>query len=188
MKKRIAVFCGSAEGKNPIYHEHAKEIGAILAKNGIELVYGGGGIGMMGLVATSVLSHSGKVIGVIPTNLHERELAHKEITELHVVSNMHERKMKMYELSDAFLILPGGIGTLDEFFEVYTWSQLGIHHKECFILNSNGIYSHLLHHLKKITDEGFLDKLDLDRVVAIDTPKDFEKKVLPAFLQGANVK
>ena len=142
--KRICVFCGSNSGAKAIYTEFAVKLGRILAERGITLVYGGGNVGLMGELANSVLSNNGSVIGVMPKELVDKEIAHKGLTELHVVNSMHERKALMADLSCAFIALPGGFGTFEEFFEVVTWSQLGIHKKACGILNVDGFYDSLL--------------------------------------------
>lgn len=157
---RICVFCGSSPGKNPAYARSARETGAALAARGIELVYGGGRVGMMGVVADSVLAAGGTAIGVIPRALEEREIAHQGLTTLHVVGSMHERKALMAELSDAFLALPGGFGTFEEFCEVITWSQLGIHRKPCGLLNVTGYYDPLISMFDRSVEAGFVSPLN----------------------------
>lgn len=127
--KTIAVFCGSSSGSNPAYLEGAKKLGEALAERELTLVYGGASVGLMGAVADSVLENGGKVIGVIPQSLVDKEIAHASLTDLYIVNSMHERKAKMSELSDGFIAMPGGSGTLEEFFEVFTWAQLGYHQK-----------------------------------------------------------
>lgn len=154
--KRLCVFCGSAEGFSPAYLEMAKALGTFMAKNDIALVYGGATIGVMGAVADAVLANNGKVIGVIPKTLVDYEIAHRGLTELHIVEGMHERKKLMYDKSDAFLSLPGGMGTLDEMFEILTWSQLKLHSKPCFIYNFQGFYDSLLEYLRHAHKEGFI--------------------------------
>lgn len=154
--KNLCVFCGSAEGSNPTYILMAKELGKMLAENQIGLVYGGATIGVMGALADSVLAHGGVVIGVIPKTLVDYEIAHKNLTELHVVESMHDRKKLMYDRSDFFLTLPGGMGTLDEMFEILTWAQLKLHSKPCMIFNFNKFYDSLLAQLKHTQVEGFL--------------------------------
>lgn len=154
--KQLCVFCGSASGLSPAYLEMARALGEKMAKNNIGLVYGGASIGVMGTLADSVLSHGGSVVGVIPKSLMDLEIAHKELTELHVVSDMHQRKKLMYDKSNAFLSLPGGMGTLDEMFEILTWSQLKLHDKRCFIYNFQGFYDSLLAYLKHSHKEGFI--------------------------------
>ncbi|QKI81653.1 TIGR00730 family Rossman fold protein [Kroppenstedtia eburnea] len=154
--KNICVFCGSSPGSSPVYMEGAKQLGISLAEAGITLVYGGARVGLMGAVADTVLAHGGKVIGVIPKSLVDREIAHTGLTDLHIVSSMHERKALMSELADGFIALPGGSGTLEEFFEVFTWAQLGHHQKPCGLLNLNGYYTPLLQFIDHTIGEGFM--------------------------------
>ncbi len=154
--KYLCVFCGSAAGKNPNYLSMAKDLGKILASNNIGLVYGGATIGVMGALADSVLANKGSVIGVMPQTLVDYEIAHKNLTELHIVASMHERKKIMYDKSDFFLTLPGGMGTMDEMFEILTWAQLKLHSKPCMIFNFNNFYDSLLEHLRYTVAEGFL--------------------------------
>lgn len=166
----LAVFCGSKSGKNPIYKEHTIELGRLLAKNEITLIYGGGNVGIMGQIADVVMEHGGKVKGVIPQVLVEWERQHNGISELFIVDDMHIRKKKMYELCDAAIILPGGFGTLDELFEMVTWNQLSIHDKLIFILNSGGFYDHLIAHINKMQDENFLYEAARKRIVILESP------------------
>ena len=154
--KRICVFCGSSPGADPIYIETAVKLGHLLAHQGIGLVYGGASIGVMGAVAGAALEAGGEVIGVIPKHLLDKEVGHHGLTELHVTRNMHERKMKMADLSDGFIALPGGMGTLEEIFEVLTWGQLGIHGKPCGFVNVLGYYDKLLQFLDHAVDQEFL--------------------------------
>ena len=154
---RIAVFCGSATGRDPRYVAEARELGRAIAGRGIGLVYGGGSIGLMGAIADAVLEAGGEVIGVIPRTLWEREVGHRGLTELRIVETMHERKAMMAELADAFVALPGGLGTLEELFEAWTWSQLGLHRKPCAILDANGYYDDLVSFLDKAVAAGFVD-------------------------------
>jgi uncharacterized protein (TIGR00730 family) len=154
--RRICVFCGSRLGGRPIYADEASRLGDLLADRGWALVYGGGHIGLMGILADSVLRRGGQVIGVIPQALVDKELAHAGLTELHVVATMHERKAVMADLSDAFVALPGAFGTADELFEILTWAQLGIHTKPIGLLNTGGFFSPLLHWLDHCVDDGFL--------------------------------
>jgi uncharacterized protein (TIGR00730 family) len=142
--KRICVFCGSNNGANPVYLEAAGAVGAFLAASGIELVYGGGRVGLMGRVADACLENGGRVIGAIPHDLAVKEVAHQGLTELHVVDSMHERKALMADLADGFIALPGGFGTFEELCEIITWAQLGIHAKPCALLNVAGFYDHLV--------------------------------------------
>jgi uncharacterized protein (TIGR00730 family) len=153
---RVCVYAGSNPGTDPAYAEATRALGAELAERGIGLVYGGGKVGLMGVVADTVLAAGGEAIGVMPQALIDREIGHAGLTELKVVSSMHERKAEMAELADAFIALPGGIGTLEELVEVYTWSQLGIHEKACGLLNVRGYYNGLVEFLDHAAGEGFL--------------------------------
>lgn len=153
--KSIAIFCGSTLGTDAIFAETAQCTGQLIAEQGKTLVYGGGRSGLMGIVADSALAAGGKVIGVIPQGLVDRELAHPNLTELHVVTSMHERKTLMAELSDGFIALPGGAGTLEEIFEQWTWAQLGIHLKPCAFLNVEGFYDPLLQFIRLTTEKEF---------------------------------
>ena len=154
--KRIAVYCGANTGARPEYAAAAKQLGELLAREKIELVYGGGMIGLMGLVADAVLKHGGHVIGVIPEKLVVKEVVHEALPDLRVVKDMHERKALMAALADGFIALPGGFGTFEELFEVLAWSQLGWHHKPVGLLNVGGFYDRLLGFLDQAKDEGFL--------------------------------
>jgi hypothetical protein len=154
--RRIAVFCGASDGAHAEYPHAAKEIGALLARHGIGLVYGGGRMGLMGAVADACLDGGGQVVGVITRLLQGRELAHTGCTELHIVETMHERKMMMATLADAFISLPGGLGTLDEMFEILAWAQLGIHAKPVGLLNTRGYYDTLWAFLDHMEREHFL--------------------------------
>jgi uncharacterized protein (TIGR00730 family) len=153
---RICVFCGSSTGNNPLYANAAREVGRTLAENKIDLIYGGGRVGLMGILADAALSAGGTVIGVIPRGLVEREIQHTGLTQLHIVASMHERKIKMAELADGFIALAGGAGTLEEIFEQWTWAQLGIHHKPCGFLNSSGFFDLLRDFVDHLTREGFV--------------------------------
>lgn len=154
--KSICVYCGSNEGRNPAYRAAAHEVGIALAERDIQLVYGGGQVGLMGQAADSALAAGGRVIGVIPEFLALKEIAHMALSELFVVQSMHERKAKMVDLSDAFIALPGGIGTMEELFEIWTWSQLGQHRHPVGLLNVHGYYDHLVAFLDGMTQQGFL--------------------------------
>lgn len=154
--KSVCVFCGSSPGASPAYAEAAIHLGHAIAGRGLTLVYGGGHVGLMGVVADAALGAGGRVVGVIPEALEAKELAHRSLTDLRVVASMHERKALMSELADGFIALPGGIGTLEEWFEVWTWSQLGIQRKPCALLNVAGYYDHLLAFLDHVTAERFL--------------------------------
>jgi len=165
--KKLCVFCGSADGFSPKYLEMATKFGKLMAQNNIGLVYGGASIGVMGAIADAVLANGGTVIGVIPKTLVEYEIAHKGLTEMHIVEDMHQRKKLMYDRSDAFLSLPGGMGTLDEMFEILTWSQLKIHSKRCFIYNFDGFYDSLLDYLNHSHKEGFIKSQHLSMLEVI---------------------
>jgi uncharacterized protein (TIGR00730 family) len=162
--KRILVFCGSSPGRLPEYTKDAAEFGRLLAERGLETVYGGASVGMMGALADGALAAGGMVIGVIPSRLLESEIAHAG-TDLHIVETMHERKALMAELADAVIALPGGSGTLDELFEMFTWRQLGIHHKPIGLLDVEGYWQPLLRFLDHAVVEGFLPKRDLETLV-----------------------
>lgn len=155
MTNSIAVFCGSAFGTDEIFNQAAQSLGRTIAEQGKTLVYGGGKSGLMGVVADSALQAGGRVIGVIPEVLVNKELAHSGLTELYVVKDMHERKTKMSELADAFIAMPGGVGTLEEIFEQWTWAQLGIHLKPCAFLNVDGFYDDLIKFIDLTTQKGF---------------------------------
>ena len=170
--RRICVFCGSNSGTKPEYRRAAEEVGRSLAERGIELVYGGGNVGLMGVVADAALAAGGRVIGVIPQALASKEVAHWGLTDLRVVESMHERKALMAELSDAFIALPGGIGTMEEFFEVWTWSQLGYHAKPCGLINSAGYFDGLISFLDHMTGEKFLREQHRSMLVVAQTVSD----------------
>ena len=163
--RSICVYCGSSFGTDPIYRETTYQFGKTLAERGITLVYGGGKVGLMGTVADGALEAGGKVIGVIPSDLEKMELGHKGIDELVVVPNMHERKKQMAALADAFVALPGGIGTLEELFEVYTWKQLNFHTKPCALLNIGGYYDKMISFLEESVKTGFLKQLHMDALI-----------------------
>ncbi|MBS3964816.1 MAG: TIGR00730 family Rossman fold protein [Methylomonas sp.] len=154
--KRLCVYCGSSPGRNQAYLAAADQLAAVMVAADITLVYGGAGIGIMGRLADSVLAAGGEVIGVIPAALAHKEVAHPRLTELHVTDSMHERKMKMAELADAFIALPGGIGTLEELFEIWTWAQLGIHAKPCGLLNAEGYFDALIAFLDHMAEQQFV--------------------------------
>jgi len=167
--KRICVFCGSNVGSHPEYRAAAEELGTELVRRNIGLVYGGGNIGLMGVLADAVLEAGGEAIGVIPERLMKREVGHSGLTKLHIVRSMHERKALMADLSDAFVALPGGFGTLEEFCEVVTWAQLGLHAKPCGILNVLGYYSPLLAMFDHAVEERFLKIENRSLVLARDS-------------------
>ena len=175
--KSLAIFCGSKTGNNLIYKQHATELGVLLANNHINLIYGGGKNGLMGVAADTVMENGGIVRGVIPQVLMEWEHQHENISELLVVEDMHVRKRKLYELCDGAIILPGGFGTLDELFEMLTWNQLSIHDKKIFILNSGGFYDHLLKHLKLLATEGFLYGELEEKLIVLNEPENLLKYI-----------
>ena len=166
----LAVFCGSKSGNNSLFEKEARELGHLLAAQKITLIYGGGNKGIMGAMANAVLEKNGRVTGIIPEILKDREHHHEGITELIIVENMHTRKKMLYEKCDAAIILPGGYGTMDEFFEMITWNQLSIHDKRIFILNTAGFYDHLLAHAAIMQNEGFLYDSIEDKMVVLGTP------------------
>ncbi len=170
--KAVDVFCGSKAGNNPIFEKHTSELGLLLAEKGITIIYGGGNKGLMAAVANAALEKNGKVVGIIPKVLSEWEHQHDGLTELHIVENMHVRKQLLYEKCDAAIILPGGYGTLDEVFEILTWNQLRIHNKKIFFLNSGGFYDHLLAHIDKMYQEGFLYSDPFESMTVITDPSD----------------
>ena len=173
----ICIYCGSSPGLNPEFREAAINLGRQLARDGITLVYGGGNVGLMGAVADGAICDGGKVIGVIPQSLADKELAHPGLAELHVVKSMHERKKLMADLSDAFVALPGGIGTLEEILEVLTWLQLGFHQKPCAFLNLEGFFDSLLQFLQSSVDQRFLRQDFLDAILVETTPDSLLKKL-----------
>lgn len=154
--KSICVYCGSSIGTNPVYADAARLLAAEMAKDGIGLVYGGGNIGLMGVIADEIMRLGGKVTGIIPQALMSKEVGHHGLTQLHIVKDMHERKALMAELSDGFIAMPGGIGTLEELFEAFTWLQLGLHDKPTGLLNVDGFYDGLLNFLQHTVRQGFL--------------------------------
>jgi len=162
--KKICVFCGSSKGSDPEYSQYALQLGEYLAANSIGLVYGGGNIGLMGILSSAVMNNGGNVTGIIPEKLYAN-VPHKNITELIVVKNMHERKALMYEMSDAFICLPGGIGSLEELLEVFTWMQLGYHSKPVTLLNINGFYNSLISQLRLMVDQGFMKEFHLSNLI-----------------------
>lgn len=155
--RRVTVFCGSALGNNPAFRAEATALGAAIAKAGLGLVYGGGRRGLMGAVADAALAAGGQVIGVLPDALKGREIAHNGLTSLEIVPSMHERKARMHELADAFLVLPGGHGTFEELFETITWAQIGLHAKPCILINTANYWSGLLAFIDSAAEEGFIE-------------------------------
>lgn len=166
----LAVFCGSKEGNNPMYCEHAKQLGYQLAAKNITLIYGGSNKGIMGAVANAVMEKGGKVVGVMPKLLNGVEHSHYGISELYETKDMHSRKKMIYAKADAALALPGGYGTLDELFEMITWNQLRIHDKKIFVLNSAGFYDHLIAHFRKMEEENFLYKPFAGELTVVSSP------------------
>jgi uncharacterized protein (TIGR00730 family) len=166
----ICVFCGSSQGSEPEYTEAARTLGKVLAGANIRLIFGGGRVGLMGEVANAALAAGGEAIGVIPNSLVEREIAHTGLTDLHVVGSMHERKAMMSDLSDGFVALPGGTGTLEEFFEVLTWAQLGEHTKPCGLVNVAGYYDPLLAVFDHMVGKGFLSEANRALVIIESDP------------------
>ena len=175
--KQITVFCGSSPGVEPVYMEQAFAVGQAIARQGMCLVYGGARIGLMGAVADGALSEGGTVTGVLPYFLGSKEIAHAQLTELIMVKTMHERKLKMNELCDAFITLPGGFGTMEELFEVLTWGQLGLHHKPMGILNVKNYYTHLLSLGKHMVEHGFLREMHQDMILVSDNIGDLLDKM-----------
>lgn len=170
--KRVCVYCGSSNGKNPAYVEAAADLGRALHKSGIGLVYGGAAVGVMGAIANAVLEAGGEAIGVIPKSLALQEVAHEHLTELHVVDTMHQRKAMMAELSDGFIALPGGWGTLEELFEILTWAQLGFHHKPCGLLNIEGYYDGLIEFLDTAFEQQFVKEVYRPMLLSADNADD----------------
>ncbi len=167
--KRICVYGGSRLGGRPAYAEQARALAAEMARRGLGLVNGGGGIGLMGVMADEVLAAGGEVIGVIPTFMEERELAHARLTDLHVVDTMHQRKAKMIELSDALVAVPGGVGTLDEFYEAVTWQGLTLHDKPCGLFSIDGYFDSQVAFLDRAVEDGFLAPATRERMVVTST-------------------
>lgn len=169
--KRICVFCGSSPGSGPEYVQAARRLGHALTARNIELVYGGARVGVMGEIAAAVLQNNGKVIGVIPQELVEKEVAFTELADLRVVGSMHERKALMAELSDGFIALPGGLGTIEEFFEALTWAQLGIHRKPCGLLNAGHYYDSIIHFLDHAVSQQFIEPEHRDMILISEDPE-----------------
>jgi uncharacterized protein (TIGR00730 family) len=181
--KRICVYCGSSGGRHSDYAAAATALGQLLAQNGIGLVYGGAAIGIMGVIADAVLAGGGSVSGVIPQALKDKEIAHEGLTELHVVESMHERKSLMAVLSDGFIAMPGGYGTLEEIVETLTWGQLQFHNKPCGLLNVNGYFDHLLAFLQHAEAQGFIKSGHREMLLVDDNPQvllnSFERYAAP---------
>lgn len=169
--KSICVYCGSNPGRLEIYSDVACEFASLLVKRNLKLVYGGASVGIMGLIADNMLNLGGQVIGVIPDVLMQKEVAHHNLTELHVTRSMHERKTLMAELSDGFVALPGGVGTLEEIFEIWTWAQLGLHQKPCGLLNIEGYFNSLIQFLDHATAEEFIKSFHYSMLIIEDKPE-----------------
>lgn len=167
---RLCVFCGSSPGQAPVYMETARLLSETLARSGIGLVYGGASVGLMGAVADAALAQGGHVIGVMPQALVDKEIAHTGLSDLRVVGSMHERKALMAELSDGFVALPGGLGTFEELFEVWTWAQLGYHKKPCALLNVAGFYDRLADFLDSVVESGFVKPVHRAMLIVEDEP------------------
>lgn len=176
----ICVYCGSNAGTNPLFKTAALRLGKMLAEQKHTLVYGGGSVGLMGIIADQVLACEGKVIGIIPDLFlrDEIEIAHESLTELHVVSSMHERKEMMASLSDGFIAMPGGIGTLEEIMEVFTWTQIGIHPKPCALLNVDRFYDPLMQLLCHMVENGFLHRKQVDQLIIEEDPESIVKRLV----------
>ncbi len=168
--QRLAVYCGSAPGTDPAFAEAARDLGRTMVERGLDLVYGGGRLGLMGIIADTVIAAGGKTFGVIPRALVDKEVAHTGLTELVEVTTMHERKAKMTELCDAFVCLPGGIGTLDEMFEAWTWNALGYHAKPFALLNVSGFWTPFLEFMEHVSDSGFLSRPRLGQLLVGESP------------------
>ena len=189
--KSIAVFCGASMSNDPIINKQAHDFGKLLAEQKRQLIYGGAKIGVMGELASGVLENGGKAIGVIPDFLTSKEVVHTDLSELIITKTMHDRKLKMHELSDGFIALPGGFGTFEELFEIITWAQLGLHQKPIGLLNSNGFYNDLVNMLEKMVSKGFLKLPNLELLIIDDNVdsllrkmKDFEPVDVPKWLKA----
>lgn len=175
--KALCVYCGSNAGRAEAFLQSAEAFGRLLAAEGITLVYGGGNVGLMGALADAALVAGGKVIGVIPEQLVAREVAHRGLTTLHCVGSMHERKLKMAELADAFVALPGGVGTLEEIFEVFTWTQLGVHSKPCAFLNVEQYYTPLFQFLEHMADQRFIKREHLASLLRVEDGRELLRQL-----------
>lgn len=181
--KNVCVYCGSSSRVDDAYKDAATKLGQLVAQEGWGVVYGGGRVGLMGLVADSAMKSGGEVIGIIPSHIKEREVQHEELTELVVVETMHVRKQMMVDRSQAFVILPGGLGTLDELFEILTWKQLALHDKPIVIVNMNGYWENMLATLKHIANQGFMREEDMNMLVVVETVDDVIAAVKKAPLE-----
>lgn len=192
--KRLCVFCGANPGLDPVYRAAAQALGRALAGEGLGLVFGGGSVGLMGAIADAALDAGGEVIGVIPQTLVDRELAHRRLADLRIVGSMHERKALMADLSDGFIALPGGVGTLEELFEVWTWAHLGLHRKPCALLDVAGFYSGLGRFLDHVETQGFLRSgvrdmllIERDPVALLTALRHYRAPVVPSQLTRAEI-
>lgn len=163
--KSICVFCGSSTGFHPIYEKSAYDLGKHIAKEKLSLIYGGGSIGLMGILANSVLEHGGEAIGIIPRFLYEKEVGHDGVSELIIVDSMHERKQKMAEMSQGFVAMPGGIGTMEELFEIFTWAQLALIRKPVAVFNVNNFFDEIIQFLNKMVHEGFIKEITVKSLI-----------------------
>jgi len=180
MIKNICVFCGAGSGSSKDYSDAARKLGALIARKGIGLIYGGGKKGMMGAISNAAIDQGGTVTGIIPKGVFSDNLINKNLTELKVTDSMHSRKALMSGLADAFIIMPGGIGTLEEFSEVFTWAQLGLHAKPIGLLNTNRYYDKLIGFFETSVTEGFFDSVHLSKLIISDNPARLLKKILDA--------
>ena len=169
--KSVCVYCGASFGDKPVYAEAAAAMGRTIAERGLRLVYGGGQVGLMGVVADACIDAGGQVTGVIPDFLHHKEIAHPRVQDMHIVTSMHERKLMMADHADAFVAMPGGLGTMEELFEVWTWSQLGRHEKPVALLNMDGYWDKLTAFLDHMRDEGFVEGRHRDMLLSAETPE-----------------
>lgn len=172
--ENLTVFCGSKTGNDPLFMQHASQLGELLAKQNITLVYGGGNKGLMGALANAALRHGGRVTGIMPHILAVPEHAHTGLTQMYEVEDMHTRKKLLYEKGDAALVLPGGYGTMDEFFEMLTWNQLNIHDKKIYIVNTNGFYDDLISLIRKMEEQNFLYQTVANRIIIVSSPEELK--------------
>lgn len=177
MTRTIAVFCGAASGRDPAFATAARSLGEVIARSDRTLVYGGGSVGLMGAVADGALAHHGRITGVITRQLVDKELAHKSVTDMRIVATMHERKMIMAELAEAFVALPGGFGTLDELFEILAWAQLQIHTKPVGMLDVGGFFDPLMHFLDRAADNGFLRLPHREFIIVDSDPRSLMERL-----------
>lgn len=178
MLKSVCIFCGSSAGSNPLYAQSAKELGVFLAEHNFRLVYGGASIGVMGAVAQKMIDHKGTVVGIMPQSIIDLEVAHKGLSEFIKTDNMHERKQLMHDMSEIFIALPGGMGTMDELCETITWSQLDFHKKPTIIFNINGYYDHFVAHIRQMNREGFYSDEHMKLFTVCSTLKELENELL----------